>query len=177
MKLEKYKQESIAGRPLFVVIAWMLASRVFFETFIPWPSKYKVGILIFFGAKLGHSIVIKPNVKIKYPWKLAIGSNSWIGEFVWIDNLSDVSVGENCCISQNSFILTGNHDYKKDGFDLILGDISIHDGSWVGAKSIVCPNTIMRKGTILSVGSVLTTNTKENSVYQGNPAIYKRDRY
>ena len=44
------------------------------------PNIIKRGILIFFGAKIGKNVVIKPKVKIKYPWHLQIGNNSWIGE-------------------------------------------------------------------------------------------------
>ena len=58
-------------------------------------------ILKIFGARIyGWQIVIKPNVKIKYPWFLKIGDGSWIGEKVWIDNLCSVNIEENVCISQ-----------------------------------------------------------------------------
>ena len=81
-------------------------------------------------------MVIKPSVNIKYPWRLTIGSFVWIGEGVWIDNLENVVIGDNVCISQGAMLLCGNHNYKKTTFDLIVGSITLEDGVWVGAQSV-----------------------------------------
>jgi len=46
----------------------------------------KIWLLKAFGAKIGKGLVIKNNVIIKYPWKLSIGENVWLGEGCWLDN-------------------------------------------------------------------------------------------
>ena len=69
--------------------------------------------------KVGRSVIIKPRVRIKYPWFLQIGDNSWIGEDVWIDNLDSVIIKENVCISQGAMLMSGSHNYKSEKFDLI----------------------------------------------------------
>ena len=92
-----------------------------------------------FGAKIGSNVTIKPGVNVKYPWKLKVGNNCWIGENVWIDNLDEVTLADNVCISQGAFLLCGNHNFKSSSFDLMLGPITIESGAWLGAKSIVCP--------------------------------------
>lgn len=139
-------------------------------------SSIKCIILRLFGAKIGKGVVIKPGVSVKYPWLLEIGDYSWIGEDVWIDNLAQVSVGSNCCISQGAMLLCGNHNYKLPTFDLIVKPIAIKNGAWVGAKSTVCPGVTLHEGAILSVGGIATTDLDANKIYQGNPAIYKRER-
>ena len=115
--------------------------------------------------------MIKPKVNIKYPWKLSIGKNTWIGESVWIDNLDHVNIGANVCISQGAMLLTGNHDFRKDTFDLIVKPIVLEDGVWIGAKSIVCPGVICFSHSILAVGSVSSKNLAAYTVYRGNPAV------
>ena len=80
-------------------------------SFFPF-SCLKKKILFLFGSKIGSRFYIKPNVNIKYPWHLKIGENVSIGEGVWIDNLADVNIGSNVCISQNAYLLTGSHNYK-----------------------------------------------------------------
>ena len=80
-------------------------------------------LLRLFGAKIGKKVIIRPSVKVTYPWKLSIGDYSWIGEDVWIDNLEQVIIGSNVCISQGAMLLCGNHNYKKVTFDLIIGEI------------------------------------------------------
>lgn len=77
----------------------------------------KVFFLKLFGAKIGKGLVIKNNVNIKFPWKLTLGNDVWLGENAWIDNLDEVIIGNNVCISQGALLLTGNHDYTLSTFD------------------------------------------------------------
>lgn len=129
-----------------------------------------------FGAKIGKGLIIKTKVRIKYPWKLEIGSNSWIGESVWIDNLDNVVIGNSVCLSQGSMLLTGNHDYTLSNFPYKLGKIILEDGVWIGAKSIVCPGVMCKSHSILTVNSVATKDLKSWSIYSGNPSVYIRER-
>ncbi len=150
---------------------WYFINILFFKnTFIIW-SGLKVALLKAFGARVGSGVVIKPSVNIKYPWKLEIGNHCWIGEGVWIDNLVEVVLGNNVCLSQGALLLTGNHNYKKTTFDLITGSITIEDGAWIGAKAIVCPGVTCHTHSILSVGSVATKDMEAYYIYKGNPAI------
>jgi putative colanic acid biosynthesis acetyltransferase WcaF len=141
-----------------------------------WPNSLKIYLLRLFGANVGTNIVIKPCINIKYPWFLDIGNNVWLGENCWIDNLGRVQIGNNVSISQGAILLTGNHNYKKETFDLMIGEIILEDGVWVGAKSVVCPGLTMYSHSILLVGSVLTKDAEAYGIYQGNPASYIKKR-
>ena len=105
-----------------------------------------------------------------------MGDYVWIGENVWIDNLDNVDIGNNVCISQGAFLLCGSHNYKKESFDLITKPIKVEDGVWIGAKSIVCPGVTCYKSAVLSVGSVATKDLESFSIYQGNPAKFTRKK-
>lgn len=174
--LNRYNNDWYKPGNKVVIFIWMLFSAIFFRSSLPIPSRFKVNILKFFGAKMGRGIVIKPCVNIKYPWKLVIGDNSWIGEHVWIDNLDIVSIGSNCCLSQGCYLLTGNHDFTSSSFDLKISSINIKDYSWIGAKSVVCPGVEVSQGAVLTVGSVATRNLISFSIYQGNPAVKIKER-
>jgi putative colanic acid biosynthesis acetyltransferase WcaF len=139
-------------------------------------SALRVILLRWFGAEIGNGVVIKPRVRVKYPWKLKVGSHTWIGEDVWIDNLGEVSIGDNCCLSQGAMLLCGNHNYKLSTFDLMVGDIIIEDGVWIGAKSVVCPGVICRSHSVLSVGSMASTTLDSYGIYRGNPAVKLKER-
>lgn len=129
-------------------------------------SAVLVVILRLFGARIGKDVRIKPYCNIKYPWKLRVGDHTWIGEHCWIENLATVRIGKNVCLSQGSMLLTGNHNYKKPGFDLITVPITLEDGVWIGAKAIVCPGVQVASHAVLSVGSTATKNLKAYCVYQ-----------
>lgn len=166
-----YKTESVILRS-----CWYFFSVIFFESKIPFPYRLKATLLKLFGAKIGHDFVIKPNVTIKYPWLLEVGDNVWLGQGVWIDNLSKVVIRNSVCVSQGAMLLTGNHDFTSSKFDLIVKSIVIENGAWVGAKSIVCPGVVIKEGSVLSVGSVVTRNTEAFGIYQGNPAKKIKNR-
>lgn len=153
----------------------------FFNIFFllnPWnpSSRLKVFILRVFGAEIGKGVVIKPSVNIKYPWKLEVGDHVWIGEKVWIDNLDKVSLQSHSCISQGAMLLCGNHHYKKTTFDLIVRQITLEEGSWVGAKALVAPGVVVGSHALLTAGSIATKNLKPYGIYSGNPAEWKKER-
>lgn len=157
-------------------IIWYYTNVIIFHSHLFPFYKIKVLLLRLFGAKVGENVVIKPSVNIKYPWRLRIGNNVWIGENVWIDNLADIVIGDNVCISQGAMLLTGNHDYKKVAFDLMVKGIVLENGAWVGAKSVVCPGVTVKSHAILSVGSVAAKDLEPFGIYQGIPAVRVRER-
>lgn len=157
-------------------IAWYFINILFLINPLNPISSLKVAILRIFGARIGRGVVIKPNVNIKYPWRLTIGDFVWIGEGVWIDNLAPVIIGSNVCISQGAMLLTGSHNYKQVKFNLITKGINLEEGVWIGAKSVVCPGVTCFSHSILTVGSVATRNLEAYSIYQGIPAEKKRYR-
>lgn len=159
-----------------VGIVWYFVNVIFFVSHINPSSGFKKWLLWLFGANVGRGVVIKPGVNIKYPWMLEIGDYSWIGEEVWIDNLTQVTIGSNVCISQGALLLCGNHNYKKSTFDLMTGEIKLEDGVWIGAESVVCPGVTCKSHSVLTVGSVATKDLEAYSIYQGNPAQKVKDR-
>ncbi|MEM6804603.1 MAG: putative colanic acid biosynthesis acetyltransferase [Bacteroidota bacterium] len=164
------------GKNPLIRVLWYLINALFFINPLNPLSGLKVFLLRSFGAKIGKGVIIKPAVNIKYPWKLEIGDHAWIGEKVWIDNLASVQIGAHACLSQGAMLLTGNHNYKKETFDLMLGEIKLEEGAWIGAQSVVCPGVNCGSHSILSVSSVATQDLEPYCIYQGNPAQRLRKR-
>jgi len=158
-------------------ILWYIINSLFFINPLFPVSAVKTSLLRIFGARIGKGVVIKPSVNIKYPWYLTIADYVWIGEDVWIDNLTHVTIGSNITLSQGAMLLTGSHDYKKPTFDLIIGSITLEEGAWIGAKAIVCPGVTCGSHSVLAAGSIATSDLKPYTIYQGNPAVAKRERH
>lgn len=164
------------GGTIFSRILWYYCNLIFFKSgWFPF-SGFKVCLLKVFGAKIGKRVTIKPCVNIKYPWNLSIGDFTWIGEGVWIDNLTKVEIGENCCLSQGAMLLCGNHNYKKTTFDLMIGEIKIEDGCWVGAKSLVTGGVTMHSQSLLCVNSFTSKDLDAYGIYLGTPAVKIKER-
>jgi putative colanic acid biosynthesis acetyltransferase WcaF len=178
MNLENYTVGDYKiGASQAKLVLWLIVSALVFENKIFVFQRPKRLLLRLFGCSFGKNLFIKPNVKIKYPWKLTIGDFSSIGEGVWIDNLEVVSIGDNVVISQGAYLLTGNHNYKSNSFDLYVEPIVLEDCVWLGAKTLVGPGVVCSSGTVLAAGAVLYSSTFQDSVYKGNPAIFVRMRY
>lgn len=164
------------GAGIWKRVIWYLVNAIVFSSWLMPFSTIKVSLLRLFGAKVGRGTVIKPRVNIKYPWRLTMGDHCWIGEGVWIENLADIVLEDHVCVSQNAYLLTGNHNFKLPTFDLITREIILKEGSWVGAKSVVCPGVTIEKFSIITVGSIATSTTEPAGIYQGNPAKWIKKR-
>ena len=155
---------------------WYFINIFFFKNTLNIFSNLKVSLLRLFGAQIGKGVVIKPGINIKYPWKLSIGNYSWIGEAVWIDNLSYVTIGRNVTVSQGALLLTGTHDHTKETFDFLSFPIILEDGVWIGAKAIVFGGVTCHTHSILGMNAVAENNLRLYTIYKGNPAIPVMER-
>jgi len=176
VRLSEFDNAWFRPGPLPLRLAWLVTNRLFLLTSFPWPSGLKRRLLRLFGARIGDGVVVKPRVHVKYPWNLSVGDHSWIGEGVWIDSLGSVSIGANCCLSQGVMVETGNHDWSKPTFDLIVKDVVIDDGAWAAVKSLLLPGSRLASHAILGAGSVLSGGTEPNGVYVGVPARKVKER-
>lgn len=174
--LSKFTIGDYSAGPKWKVFVWHFINYLIFNSSFPWPYAFKSYLLNLFGAKIGKGLVIKTKIRIKNPWRLVVGDNCWIGESVWIDNLENVVIGNNVCLSQGAMLLTGNHNYTLSDFPYRLGKIILEDGVWIGAQSIVCPGITCRSHAILTVNSVATKELLPWTINAGNPAVYIRER-
>lgn len=154
---------------------FLIKGTIFMNPFFPFMG-IKIMLLRWFGAVIGKGVVIKTSVNIKFPWNLKVGDFVWLGERVWIENQGKVIIGNNVCLSQGATLMTGNHDYKKTTFDLIVKGITLEDGVWIGSNAIVCPGVICSSHSVLTINSVAMHNMDARWIYQGNPAQKIRER-
>jgi putative colanic acid biosynthesis acetyltransferase WcaF len=166
-----YRTTIDIGASRFKQLCWYCTNVLFFKNSFSILSSLKVALLKVFGAKIGQGVVIKQAVNIKYPWKLRVGDYSWIGEEVWIDNLSDVTIGKSVTLSQGCFLLTGSHNHRKTTFDFLTSPIVLEDGVWICAKAVVTGGVVCRSHSILGANSVADKALEPYTIYKGNPAI------
>ncbi len=164
------------GRSLAWRSVWMFLGLPLFRS--PWlaSSAARVALLRLFGARIGQRVVIRQHVTVKYPWHLAVDDDCWIGEQVWIDNLTLVRLGNNVCLSQGAYLCTGNHDWSDPAFGLKIAPIELEQGSWAGAKCVLMPGVSLGEGAVAGAGSVVSGRIPAYQVFAGNPAVFVRER-
>ena len=151
-------------------LIWMVVSALSVAGPLP-GSAWRAAILRAFGAEIARGVVLKPGVRVKFPWRLSIGENSWIGERVWIDNLAEVRIGHDACVSQGAYLGTGNHDWTSPAFDLVTGEITIEDHCWIGAHARVAPGTHMEQGAVLGIGALGAGRLTRWTIYGAPKAV------
>jgi putative colanic acid biosynthesis acetyltransferase WcaF len=164
------------GRSRSWQAAWFFMGLPFVRCAVIPFSLPRVWVLWIFGAKIGSGVVIKPGLRVKYPWKLTVGDHCWLGEDCWIDNLADVVVKNDVCISQGAYLCTGNHDWSDPAFGLRVAPIMLDEGSWVGARALIAPGVTLGEGSIAAAGSVITRSIPPYEIHSGNPATMVRAR-
>lgn len=156
MNLADYDDQSFdRGQSKWVEACWIILQGILFSSFIP-GSSWRVRLLRMFGGKIGQGVIIKPHVRIKFPWRLEIGDHSWIGESVWIDNLACVKIGSSTCISQGVYFCTGNHEWKDPQFKLITKPIEVGSQSWIGAKCTILPGARVGNNCFIKAGQLIS---------------------
>ena len=164
------------GRSKFWQALWFFAGLPLLRSSLIPSSGFRVWLLRAFGAVIGEGAVIKPGVRVKYPWHLTVGDHAWLGEDCWIDNLTSVRIGRNACLSQGCYLCTGNHDWSDPAFGLIVQSIAVGDGAWVGARAVIAPGISLGECAIAAAGSVVRKSIPAYEIHGGNPAVFLRRR-
>lgn len=163
-------------RPRWVVYLWAVAELLLVTN--PWQisSGLRVRVLRLFGATIGEHVIFRPRTRVKFPWKLRVGSHAWIGEGVWIHNQDSVSIGNDCVISQETFITTGSHAHRRD-MALITKPITIDAGVWVTSRCIVLGGAHLGTSSLITPGTVVSGHVPENKIFGQRQGETLGDRF
>lgn len=175
--LEKFKlPKDFRGRKALFVQLWWCVQATLFSCSPQFMYKWRAFLLRLFGANVGKGVLIRPSVKITYPWKLTIGENSWVGDDVVLYTLGEIKIGNNTIISQHSYLCTGTHDYNSELFDIIQMPIRIGNSSWLATDVFIAPGITIGNECIIGARSSVYKSFPDKSICYGNPAELIRYR-
>jgi len=114
---------------------------------------------------------------------IKIEKNVFVGDRVlFIDGYTknqSITLKKNSVVSPGCILISVSWPYKSD---IVLynkkvtkeGAILIDENAWIGAGSIILPDASLGKRSILGAGSTLTKKTKDNEIWYGSPANFKK---
>jgi putative colanic acid biosynthesis acetyltransferase WcaF len=158
------------GAPAWKEALWIVCRGLFFAANWPLPSAFRCWLLRLFGAQVGKGVVIRSGVSISFPWRLHVGNHVWIGEGVRILSLAPVTIHSDVCISQEAFLCTGSHDYRREDFALVTAPIVIETEVWIAARAFVGPGVTIGPKTVVAACAVVIRDIPAASFASGNPA-------
>ena len=129
-----------------------------------------------FGARIGVNVILRPRLRVRFPWNLRVGDNCWLGEGVWIHNQALVTIEDNAIVSQEAFITAGSHDIYST-MDLRVEPVTIRRGAWITSRCIVLQGVEVGENTVVTPGSVVQKSLPAGGIYAGNPAKFVRERW
>lgn len=137
---------------------------------------------------IGESSYVDSNIVFEKDFGVfEVGENSFIGGATF-SIAESILIGDNVQIAWGTLFFDHNShslDYKvrsrdlenrfnniKEWDNIGVNKIIIQDDVWIGANSIILKGVILKQGTVIAAGSVVTKNTEPFSLYGGNPAKF-----
>ena len=135
-----------------------------------------------FFKSYGKNVRIFDAVVIKFPNEIELGNHVTINQFCYIVGKGGLRIGNDVMIGAGSKITTTSHDFNDTNQPMSRQGIScipilLEDDIWLGFNVVIVGGAIIRKGSILAAGSVVTG--KEYPAYSilgGVPASIIRNR-
>ena len=160
----------------FVQLVWFVIEACIVSNRLMPVSSIRAGLLRMFGAKIGKNCRFVNAIRVKFPWNLEVGDNSWFGEDVWIHNQALIRVGSNVCLSQGAFLTAGSHDFDQR-MDVIVAPIIIEDGAWITSNCVIQQGVTIGRSALVTPLSVVNRSLEPNGIYGGNPCRFIRKRF
>ncbi|MDI9728295.1 putative colanic acid biosynthesis acetyltransferase [Stutzerimonas stutzeri] len=167
---------SFRGRPGALCQLWWLVQSCLFATSPQFMYGWRRFLLRVFGAKIGQGVIIRPSVRVTYPWKLTVGDHAWIGDNVDLYTLGEITIGAHAVVSQRSYLCTGSHDLASRTFRIYAKPIVVEEGAWVATDVFIAPGVTVGRNALIGARSSLFTNAESNFVYIGSPARKMKPR-
>ncbi len=158
-------------RPAWVVASWRLCELLAVRNPFQPSSAIRAAVLRAFGARIGSRVILRPGLRVQFPWKLRIGDRSWVGEDVWLHNQDQLDIGSDVVLSQQSFVTTGSHAHRTD-MGLRTRPVVIENGVWVTARCTVLAGTRLGRSALVLPASVVSGTVPAGVIVgQGRSAV------
>lgn len=164
------------GRSGLMCQLWWLVQACLFSTSPQFMYGWRRFLLRLFGANIGSGVIIRPSVRVTYPWRLEIKDYSWIGDHVELYTLDKIIIGKNSVVSQRSYLCAGSHNPSSRSFSIFAKPIIIEDGVWIATDVFVAPGVTIGENAIIGARSSVFSNIAANYIYMGTPARPVKER-
>jgi maltose O-acetyltransferase len=129
------------------------------------------------GFQIGHGCVMwgLPTITggAQLYTNLTIGRNCVFNVGCFFDLGAPIGIGDQVAVGHQVMLLTNSHELGPRSYragPLFSKPITIEDGAWLGARSVVLPGVSIGTGAVVAAGAVVAKNVAPNTIVGGVPA-------
>ena len=111
------------------------------------------------------------SVEIKYPENIKIGSYTRIGPKSTLGGYGSIEIGSNVVVSKNVLIESAGLNFRNQEvpYKHKAQSIIIEDKVWIGANAIILGGITIGEGSIVGAGTVVSKDIPKNSIVTQAP--------
>jgi acetyltransferase-like isoleucine patch superfamily enzyme len=128
------------------------------------------------GLRLARDSSIHWRAEFYSPEKIVIGDHCTIGDRVFLDGRSGLTIGSNVNLGSEVTIWTRQHDIDSPDFAEVGDAVQIADYVYIGSRATVLPGVTIGQGAVVAAGSVVTRDIESFTLVGGVPATFIRER-
>lgn len=159
------------GRSAFIVQLWWIVQGTLFASSPQFMYGWRNWLLRLFGAKVGAKVIVRPSVKVTYPWKVSIGDYAMIGDDVVLYSLGEIEIGHNSVVSQRTYIAAASHDYSQIDFPIYAKKVIVGNQVWITTDVYIGPGVTIGDGTVVGARSSVFKDLPAGMICMGSPCV------
>ncbi|MDA0323640.1 MAG: acyltransferase [Verrucomicrobia bacterium] len=118
---------------------------------------------------------IYEGVTIWYPYRITIGSNVTLNEWVYISGYGEVTIGNDVRIGHRTSIVSSDHVFDDRNVPtheqgLVSGPVRIGNDVFIGCNATILRGVTIGDGAVVAAGAVVMDDVPEYTVVGGVPA-------
>lgn len=167
------------GRPSWFVQLWWIFDAAFVRSTPQILYSWRRFAWRLFGAEVGRNVLIRPGVRVVFPWKVKVGDYCWIGDGATLYSLAEITIGQHSVISQDAYLCAGTHDHRDVAFPMQASPIVIESECWVAARAFIGPGVRVCHGAVVGACAVVLSDVAQAAIVAGIPArtVGRREPY
>lgn len=124
------------------------------------------------GTTIGKGSTIHMWANFFEPKNIQIGSDTIIGDHVFLDGRAKLTIGNHTDIASQVLIYNSEHNiYSKSGyFEAVEDNVKIGDYVFIGPRVIILPGTSIGNGAVVAAGAVVAKDVPDFTIVGGVPA-------
>lgn len=143
---------------------------------VTWPHQVQIGR----NCRIEHAVYFHFDGIYHTGPRIVIGDGCFIGSGCEFNITERIEIGSNCLIASGCRFVDHNHG-TDDGLPMAHqpcsgSPISIEEGVWIGANSVVLAGVTIGSGAVVGAGAVVTRPVPSKAVVVGIPARATRFR-